>query len=63
MSSAVTVRDVMALMEARYPAALNPNNPELWTEIRRHPAVGYQIVRRVPFLRNAADILLVREAL
>lgn len=28
-----------------------------WTAIRRHPAVGYQIVRRVPFLRNAADIV------
>jgi putative nucleotidyltransferase with HDIG domain len=28
-----------------------------WQEVRKHPEEGYQIIRRVPFLRNAADIV------
>lgn len=28
-----------------------------WTEVRKHPEEGYRIVRRVPFLRNAADLV------
>ncbi len=28
-----------------------------WTEVRKHPEEGYRIIRRVPFLRNAADIV------
>lgn len=30
---------------------------EEWVEIRKHPGVGYGIVRRVPFLREAAEIV------
>ncbi|MHB0964125.1 MAG: HD-GYP domain-containing protein [Gemmatimonadaceae bacterium] len=28
-----------------------------WTEVRKHPEEGYRIIRRVPFLRRAADIV------
>ena len=28
-----------------------------WTEVRKHPEEGFRIIRRVPFLRNAADIV------
>ena len=28
-----------------------------WTAVRKHPEAGYRILRRVPFLRNAADIV------
>lgn len=28
-----------------------------WTEVRKHPEEGYRIIRRVPFLRNAAEIV------
>lgn len=28
-----------------------------WAEVRKHPEEGYRIIRRVPFLRNAADIV------
>lgn len=30
---------------------------EEWIEIRKHPDIGYQIVRRVPFLEKAAEIV------
>ena len=30
---------------------------EEWIEIRKHPDVGYEIVRRVPFLQKAAEIV------
>ena len=29
-----------------------------WQEMRKHPAVGYQIVKDVPFLEGAAEIIL-----
>lgn len=28
-----------------------------WTTVRRHPDEGYRIIRREPFLRNAAEIV------
>ena len=34
-----------------------PLTPEEWTEMRRHPDVGHQLVRDVPFLTRAADIV------
>jgi len=36
------------------PAALTPDE---WVEMRRHPNVGHQLLRDVPFLRHAADIV------
>jgi putative nucleotidyltransferase with HDIG domain len=34
-----------------------PLTPEEWQEMRRHPEVGYQLVRDVPFLSRAAEIV------
>ena len=34
-----------------------PLTPEEWQEMRRHPTVGYQLVRGVPFLSRAAEIV------
>jgi putative nucleotidyltransferase with HDIG domain len=34
-----------------------PLTPEEWQEMRRHPDVGYQLVRDVPFLGRAAEIV------
>jgi len=36
------------------PGPLSPNE---WVEMRRHPDVGYQMVRDVPFLGRAAEII------
>jgi len=36
------------------PAALTPDE---WLEMRRHPDVGYDMVRNVPFLGRAAEII------
>jgi len=36
------------------PAELTPDE---WLEMRRHPDVGYQLVRDVPFLNRAAEII------
>jgi len=32
--------------------------PEEWVDMRRHPEIGYNILRDVSFLRGAADIVL-----
>ena len=34
-----------------------PLTPEEWQEMKRHPEVGYQLVRGVPFLSRAAEIV------
>ena len=34
-----------------------PLTPDEWVEMRRHPDVGYQMVRDVPFLSRAAEII------
>jgi len=34
-----------------------PLSPDEWMEMRRHPDVGYHLVRDVPFLRRAAEIV------
>jgi len=34
-----------------------PLTPDEWVEMRRHPDVGYQMVRDVPFLGRAAEII------
>lgn len=34
-----------------------PLNPDEWVEMRRHPEVGFQLLRDVPFLGRAAEIV------
>lgn len=35
-----------------------PLTPEEWVEMRKHPEIGYTILGGIPFLANAADIVL-----
>lgn len=35
-----------------------PLTPLEWDEMRRHPETGYQILRQIPFLQGAAEIVL-----
>jgi putative nucleotidyltransferase with HDIG domain len=35
-----------------------PLTPAEWTEMRKHPDIGYQIIGNIPFLRQAAEIVL-----
>lgn len=35
-----------------------PLTPDEWTEMRRHPDIGYAIIERIPFLEEAAQIVL-----
>lgn len=35
-----------------------PLDSREWEEMRRHPEIGYQILRGIPFLRQAAEIVL-----
>jgi response regulator RpfG family c-di-GMP phosphodiesterase len=47
----IGVRDAVLLK----PSALSPLE---WQEMRRHPSLGFEILRRIEFLRGAAEVVL-----
>ncbi|MBI1738958.1 MAG: response regulator [Acidobacteria bacterium] len=38
-----------------------PLTPEEWTVIKRHSEIGYAVLKRIPFLKEAAEIVLAHQ--
>jgi HD-GYP domain-containing protein (c-di-GMP phosphodiesterase class II) len=50
----IGVRDAILLKEG-------PLTEVEWTEMRQHPQMGWRMIRNIPFLKTAADIVLAHQ--